>query len=268
MINQRPLSFTDDSTEVTHMDERPRTSKPQRMFTFGLEPATSLVKLRRIQSTSYQKLFQSKPFTVQTTWPIMCEAIHEMGQWYSSSLTNVSQALRIHSRCEILYSNVLMLTPPNWLDNLPTYGKALVLQYALEYSDSIHSAINDVSEGFGFYTSHDLLRASFVAQRFVTLLMRDYELFLSAFVPSLSPAAPGSVASPDVAVSGPSLSLPPLSKNSNSGQLARIYESLERFETAIDYFCLKYGYTDSLHEYQMSSRSLKQNLEEWTRSST
>ena len=267
MVHQRPLSFTDDSTNVTHIDELPKTNKPQAVFTSGLEPATNLVKLRRIQSASYQRLFQSESLPMRATWPIMCKAIHEMAHWYSSVLNQVSQVLRNHARCEILYSNILMLTPPNWVDSLPAYGKFLVLQYALEYSSSIYSAISDMSRGFGFYTSHDLLRASFVAQRFVSLLRIDYKLFFSTSGPPPPPATLGSVAPPTLTISWPSLKSPTFAKANVSGQLTRIYDSLERFETFIAHLSSKYGYTDPLHDHRVNSSSLKQTLENWTRSS-
>ena len=267
MIHQRPLSFTDDSISVTHTYEQPKTSKPLPLFTFGLESASNLLKLRRIQSVPYQQLFQSNPLPMQATWPIMCEAIHKMAQWYSSLPDQVNHALRHHARCEILYSNILMLTPPNWVESLPAYGKFLVLQYALEYSDSICSATSDITKGLDIYTSHDLLRASFVAQRFATLLEIDYQLLFSTSVPSLPPATQGSVAPPDITLSWPSLNLPSLPNSNFSGQLTRINRSLERFGVAIEYFNSNFGYTDPLYDHQTSSSNLKQTLEKWTRNS-
>ena len=268
MVNQRAFSFTDDSTNVARTNELPIPRKSQSPFSLGLEPAINLVKLRRIQSSSYQKIFQSERLPINNTWPIMCEAIHDMDQWYSSLQAQVNQALRHHAHCEVLYSNILMLTPPNWMDELPKQGRFLVFQYAQEYADNIYSSINRVSERFGFYTSHDLLRASFVAQRFVTLLQMDYRLLISGSVQSLPPAASEMVRPLGVTTSRAFLDLPSRSDNDISGLLLRVHDCLGHFEMAIRYFGLKYGYTDPLHEYQMNSSSLKQTLKSWAGSLT
>ena len=261
MVNQRAFSFTDDSTDIASRAlTLPDPLQSRSPFSLGFEPATNLVRLRRIQSPAYQKIFQSERRPIHALWPIICEAIRDMEQWYLS--LQVNQALRHRAHCEILFSNILMLTPLNWIDELPEQGKFLVFRYAKEYADQIYSSIKDGSEFVGFYTSHDLLRASFVAQRFVNLLQSHYPLLISASVPSLSSAAPEVVAPPSVETgwTGPNLHE---SSGNISEQLLRIYDCLGHLEIAIRYFGSRYGYTDPLNEYKMDLNKLKQTLSNW-----
>ena len=256
MVNQRTFSFTDDSTDINlYADTLPNSLESRSPFSLGSEPAANLVRLRRIQSSSYQKIFQSERLPAHALWPIICEAIRDMEQWYLS--LQVNQALRHHAHFEILFSNILMLTPPNWVDEMPEQGKFLLFRYAKAYADQIYSSIKNGAEIVGLYSSHDLLRASFVAQRVVNLLQSHYPLLISASVPSLSPAAPEVVATPSVETDWAVPNLhQPLSSNI-SEQLLHIYDCLRHLEVAIQYFGSKYGYTDPLNEFQMESNKLK-----------
>ena len=265
MVNQRAFSFTDDSIDITtNVDEQQRLRRSQSPFSLNLQPAVELVKLRRIQSCSYQKIFQSERLPLNANWPIMCKAVHDMEQWFSSLQARVNQALLHHAHCEVLFSNILMLTPSNWIEELPSHAKFLIFQYAHEYADNILSSINTVSEVFGFYTSHDLLRASFVAQRFISLMQIDHRLLISSQLST----TPKTAAYPGVTMAWTSPDTLSRSDKDSLERLIRVFDCLKHFETAIEYFGLKYGYTDPLSEYQTECSSLKHKLTSWATSLT
>ena len=261
MVNQRAFSFTDDSINVnTHRDDLQGTPPSHALFTRSLAPAIQLVKLRQIQSCAYQKIFQGERLPIQTLYTTIHDAIQTMEKWYSSLQPQISQAMRHHAYCEVLFSNVLMLTPPTWVDELPEQGRILVFQYAQEYAERLNHSINDGQENVGFYTSHDLLRVSFVAQRFVILLEKDYTLLIPGLVPS-QPSRAQDLGTPPVAATGLNLPSQVIDADSDSDKkLRRTYDCLEYYERAIGYFGSKYGYGGPLHEYRKSCNSLRQTL--------
>lgn len=269
MVNQRAFSFTDDSINVnTYLVDLQGAPPSQALFTRSLEPAIQLVKLRQFQSCAYQKIFQGERLPIHALYNTIYDAIQDMEKWYSNLKPQISQAMRHHAYCEVLFSNVLMLTPPNWVDELPEQGRILVFQYAQEYAERLNHSINDGQGNVGFYTSHDLLRVSFVAQRFLVLLEKDYTLLIPGLVLSQPPRAQDLDIHP-VAETGWSLPSHGSDADSDSDKkLRRTYDCLEYYERAIGYFGSKYGYEGPLHEYRKGCSSLRHTLGDSRRPST
>ena len=189
-VYQRPFSFTDDSVGVGVPSEPLKETNTRPLFSTSLKPAGNLVKLRRIQSESYQKLFQSTPLSFQAAWPIMHTTVHDMALWYSSSSTHQEyQAFRKFYRREVLYASFLTMTP-TLVENPPNYVKFLLLQYAMEYARCVQLAISHTSEAIGLWNFHDLKRTTYVAQRFLELLELEHDTLLST-PPSTSDSLSG-----------------------------------------------------------------------------
>ena len=260
MAYRRPFSFTDDSININDLDERLKPNNTPSLFSASLKPAEDLVQLRRIQSAAYQKLFQSISLSTQTAWPIMHAAVHEMGHWYSLTSSQEDQIFRNYYRFEVLYGIFLVMTPAYGYDLSP-YGRILQLQYAMEIADSIQSAIGLLHWRDGLYTSHDIQRISFVAQRFLELITSNHKIMFSSLRTMIPTTTVDSASSSESGRSWPLLSSPLFQNQDASGRLNRIYRSLDVFEMALKHFCSTYGYPEPLHEYQISVSALKSTLQ-------
>lgn len=161
-------------------------------------------------------------------------------------------------RCEALYSSILILSPPDLDDDLTDYGKYLILEYAVEYADLMSSVGSD-AEQFAFYTSYDMLRASFVVKRLLALLLSDFALFFGNSVSRPPPLAPTSSGAPV------------LPHRTTGEMLSRAYKCLKLCDKTLEYLELRFGYTDPLKEFRVQSSDvrhlLQANYEKWNRSS-
>jgi len=252
MVHSLSFSFTDDSTGIQPPHERALPSK--RLFLHSLDPAIQMTRLRRVQSEAYQKLFQSRRMPLNDHWPIAFNAINETNQWMLNSLSSITKQSRDLLRCEMLYGNVLFLTPTDWYDVLPDYGRFLVFEFALEYSDLIFPVISDPVRS-AFCTSHQLWHTLYIARRFVSVLSRDSSLLLQGSIPK----APSHLM---VATQGLDTLHRPGNHTAN-----KALECLDLMEKTLDYLGAKHGYSDPSKEIKSSSASLRQTLQTNSQSS-
>ena len=161
-------------------------------------------------------------------------------------------------RCDALYSSILVLSPSDLDEDISDYGKFLIFEYAIEYAD-LMSAVSSDAEHFTFYTSLDMLRASFIVKRFLVLLRDDFALFF-----------------------GSSISTPPLHATASSGaptiqqrtvgeMLSRAHNCLNLCDKTLEYLDLRFGYTDPLKEVRVRSsdverRRIQASYDAWNRS--
>lgn len=248
MVHLRAFSFTDDSANVTLPNQQYVSSGAKSPFTHNLGPAMHLLKLRNIQSEFYQKLYFSSHMPFETMWPLMSNSISRMDDYLHDLPDQISKQSKRTFRYEVSYANLLALTPPGWVDALPDDGIRLAFKSAIEYAETLSSIMTD-SEGFVFYTSHDLLRASFVAERFVTLLSRHSVLLMGFKIPQVAPSRV-SVAQPPASVYG-----------GESRIVDQARRCLGLFENVLQALGSRYGYPDPLTEFKMSSTGVRQVLE-------
>ena len=160
-------------------------------------------------------------------------------------------------RCEALYSSILILSPPDLDDDITDYGKFLIFEYAVEYADLMSSVGSD-TEQFAFYTSFDMMRASFIVKRLLYLLLRDFALLFGS------------------SISGPPLHVPassgaPVIQPRAVGEmLGRAHNCLNLCDKTLEYLGLRFGYTDPLKEFRVQSNDVRQLIhtryDEWNRS--
>ena len=256
MVHIRAFSFTDDSTSITRPRQRVASPDTSRVFLHDLNPATQLSRLRQVESDAYQKLFQSSRPALEEPWTIISSSIEDMHKICSELPDQIKNPIKKLLRCEALYSSILILSPPDLDDDLTDYGKFLIFEYAVEYADLMSSVGSD-AEQFAFYTSHDMLRASFVVKRLLALLLSDFALFFRGSASKPPPQAPTSSGAPV------------LPYRAVGEMLSRAYNCLNLCDKTLEYLELRFGYTDPLKEFRVQSSDVRQLLqasyEKWHR---
>ena len=257
LVHTRAFSFTDDSASITPPRQRVGSLDTNRVFLHDLSPATHLSHLRQIESDAYQKLFQSSRPVSEEPWPIISNSIDGMHRLSDEFRDQIKDPIKQLLRCEVLYSSILILSPPDLDDDITDYGKFLIFEYAVEYADLMSSVGSD-TEQFAFYTSLDMMRASFIVKRLLFLLQNDFALFF-----------------------GSSISRPPLHVPTSSGtpviqpravceMLGRAHNCLNLCDKILEYLGLRFGYTDPLKEFRVQSNDVRQlihaSYDKWNRS--
>ena len=251
----RAFSFTDDSaTEILSSGQKPHylnsnsSHELEQPFLRPLDPAIQLFQLRQMQSCAYQILFQSPRENLKEPWQIIISCLNKMFIWAEQIPMAVRRPIKKLFRSELLYASILVLSPDVLTGAFNSYGKALVFTYADEYAD-IMSSMSGGSEKFAFYTSHDVLRASFVAERFIEVLHTETVQLLDEGMPG-APSTGGSKISP-----------PPSLPNWGPDEtLDHAIICLERLEKIIEFLGLRYDYPEPLRKFKADSRNIKQNL--------
>lgn len=257
LVHIRAFSFTDDSTSVTRPRQRVGSPDTSRVFLHNVKPATYFSDLRQIESDSYQKLFQSSRPALDDPWSIIFCSIEDIHRCCSELPDQIKNPIKKLFRCEALYSSILILSPPDLDEDLNNYSKFLIFEYAVEYADLMSSVGSD-AERFAFYTSHDMLRASFVVKRLLALLLSDFPLLFGNSISRLPPQAPTSSGAPV------------LQHRTVGEMLTTAYKCLNLFDKTLGYLELRFGYTDPLKEFRVQSREVRQLLQssydKWSRS--
>ena len=249
MVHRRGFSFTDDSAG-SPFPTFPSIGK--QVFSPNLEAAVQLNYLRQTQSYAYQRLFQSSKLASEDAMPIISSALSEMHRW-SSTLHEKLPGLKIRPirklfRTDVLYSSILILSPPHLCEMLGDYSKFLIFEYAAEYAELMASISKD-QERFAFYTYYDALAASFVAKRLTHTLYASSAILFSDSVPVAS-----------------SSSFPPLGPSTiparNVGErVNKAYACLTQLEEALGFLGPMYGYPKMLHDFGAQLVGIRHKLQ-------
>lgn len=254
MAHRRAFSFTDDSSNVTF----PRNQNPfslssssaheqQQVFLHALDPAIQLFQLRQLQSSAYQKLFNSSLRRTKEPWQIISDSLHEMHLWMAQLPNIIRKPMKKLLRAELLFGSILILSPPGLSSSLKSYGKALLFSYACEFAD-IMSSVNGDQEKFAFYTSHDILRASFVARRFLGILRDGSGQFLDSAMPEAPPSGSGGVPPPS------------LLKWKTDEILNKAINCLDRLDKTLENLSTRYDNPEPWKNFKDDSKALKEML--------
>lgn len=254
MAHRRAFSFTDDSGNVAF----PSNQKPfsisstfarehKQVFLRALDPAIQLFQLRQLQSSAYQKLFKSCHQRIREPWQLMSDSLHEMHLWMARLPNVIRKPMKKLLRSELLFGSILILSPPGLSSSLKSYGKALLFSYACEFADNM-SSINGDEEKFAFYNSHDILRTSFVAGRFLAVLRDGSGQFLDGAIPEAPSPGSGSV-------------LPPSLPNWKTDEiLNKALSCLDRLDKTLEHLSIRYDYPEPWKEFKDDSKMLKEML--------
>ena len=255
MVRRRGFSFTDDSASVTSSSPSSRRDGPsggKQIFLHNLEAAVELQFLRKVQSHAYQSLFQSERRSSEEAWPLISSALNEMLRWSESlpdKLPDPSmRPIRNLFRSDVLYSSVLILSPPDLTDTLCDYGKFLVFEYATEYADLMFSITLD-HERSAFSSYQDALAISFIANHLTYMLYSDSGTLFSDKIPQ---APLGSVPTP-----GPST----IPARTVGERVNKAYGCLSQLEKIMEHLGPRYGYYESLNEFRSRSNGIRLKLQ-------
>ena len=263
MVHRRGFSFTDDSACITSPLSSGRHeggSNGNQLFLHSLDTAAQLEHLRQIQSSAYQKLFQSEHLNYEDAWPSMSCALHDMNLWNEelpkSLPNNRIEPLKKLFRSDVLYSGILILSP-NLAGTLNDYGKFLIFEYTAECADLMASACGE-HEQFALYTYCHLLRTSFIADRFIRLLYYDPAVIFNDALP-LAPFG-------SVPPNGPST----IPARTVGERVNRAYRTLTQLEKTMGHLGARFGFPEHLNDFKSQSNNIRRNLQtiydNWTRS--
>ena len=263
MVYRRGFSFTDDSAEVTNPLLLPPQNSPsggRKVFLHSLDAAIQLNRLRQIQSSAYQRLFQSDRPTFESTWSLMTSALNDMHCWSKSLPENLSeQQMKLFwnlFRSNTLYSSILILSP-DLEGTLCDYGKFLIFEYAVEYADIVASMSVD-SKRFAFLTYYDALAVTFVGDRLIRMLYTDSAVLFSNTIAQAPPTS--------IPRNGPSI----IPARTVGERVNRAHRCLTQIERTLGQLGPRFGYPEPLNEFKAQSsgiRHLLQNTyDRWNRS--
>ena len=240
-MHRRTFSFTDASASVKL---EPLSSESA--FSLASSPAKQLLLLRQLQSTAYQKLYLSNRLAPENPWHVISTSFDKMRVWAQNLPATMSKSLKFLLLSELQYGHILLFCAPGvWRDNR-SYASAMVGEYATQYSNQMSSLLK-MTEQPALYTSHDVLRASYVGDRLLDILTID-----------------GSLASNGTSPAPPLLpsNFPPLpnSYRSRSELINQARGCIASLDSILEHLCLQYQYPEPLSEYRERSTMVLRNL--------
>lgn len=243
MVHRRAFSFTDDSANVA-----PEVATREQVFRQALEPAKQLFRLRQLESSTYQKLYYSDRQTMNDPWALIATGLSETRAWAENLPESISKPLRTLFLSEVLYVNLVFLSAPGAANMTYDGGKATIFEYVVQYTETM-SVMTRISEELAFFTSHDVLRASFVALRFLDILgAGDTYLF------DENPTEPMHSVRSD-------LPLSPRTRRSTEDMVEMAISTIALLDGILKTLCVQYGYSEPWQEFHTRSLTLLNELQ-------
>lgn len=243
----RAFSFSDDSANidgpmappVSFLSFDSLTSLTDRTPSAVVDPASELLKLRRMQSRWYQAVFQSSRDAILEPWQNRCDALGEMRGFIDTLPSNTPASLRNFFVSDVAFTSMIFLRPPGIHQTICSYGKALLFDNAVSFS---LGALNmcQYSQGYNFCTSHDLLRTLFVAQTFLELLNE-------------SPTMAFNVTEPHRPIIPTGARLPPLKMRNYLEHIDEAIATVIRLDEIVDKLDRRFRYPPKSEKYKSES---------------
>lgn len=248
MVYRRSFSFTDDSANVTSAIRPVQPHDNNQLFLHNFDAAVEVDRLRSIQSAAYQRLFYSSRSNLRKAWPQMSRALADMHQWAEDLPEHMQKPLKRAFRCDVLYTSVLILSPPYLEGDFYDYGKFLIFEYAAEYAELMVWVICN-QECLVLSTYHDLLRTSFIAERLISTLFNNTRLLFRGITPPIPLDS--------VPLSGPST----LPTRTIGEMVNKTYRCLDQLMRTMELLGPKYGYSEALAKFKVESSELRHTLQ-------
>ncbi|KAK1780047.1 fungal-specific transcription factor domain-containing protein [Copromyces sp. CBS 386.78] len=254
LAHARAFSFADDALPSEVRDalaDTPNKDSPT------AEASTYLYRLRRLQSTWYQSLFQGSPsHPLPDSTAFIWRMCRDMHAWLSTLPVSLNASMRQMLELEMYYSHVFCISPGIRSPHLSTYGELLIFEYAISYINGL-CGLADAPINTALYTFHDVLRLFFVGTQFAAILRSEAAdiLLFSPHTISHSASQQGGVAPPPLPrkrMSDTNTTLPNIDRAITAlGQIGKLLEWYgARWEDAL-----------SLREtFQMYSQDLMETL--------
>ena len=158
-------------------------------------PAAQLLGLRQIQSNWYQKAFQSSREALTEPWQTRSSALNAMQSWAKALPKSTPNPLKHLFLSEMFFSNILVLSPPQNASLLCSYGKAVLFDNAVRYSE-VTLSMCDTSHSYNCCTKLDIMRSRLVGDALLDILADSPTVIYKALDPQPPPLPAGSVAPP------------------------------------------------------------------------
>ncbi|MCJ1288279.1 hypothetical protein MMC26_007634 [Xylographa opegraphella] len=199
----RAFSFSDDSANVAVV---PNPAAHPSFVGWNENPAedlsstsgtsaAQLLKLRQIQSIWFQQAFQSSREDLIEPWQNRSSAINAMQSWARALSNSTPIPLKHLFLSEIFFSNILVLSPPQNAGLLCSYGKAVLFDNAVRYSE-VTLRMCDASHNYNHCTNLDILRSRWVGEALLNILADSPTAIYNTLDPPPPPLSAGSVAPP------------------------------------------------------------------------
>ena len=148
---------------------------------------------------------------------------------------------------ESSYGCILALCAPSVARDSSDYVSAMTFEYALQYTESMSSLLQ-MKDHSVLYTSHDVLRASYVGEKLLDALgvLESHALDGTSLPP---PQLPSDV-SP----------LPLFPRRTRAELIAEALKCLEGLDEVLKHLCAQYGYPEPLYQYRQRSLGLSKIL--------
>ena len=234
MVHRRAFSFTDDSVNV-----KPDISLNERSFAASY-PALQLLRLRKLQSAAYQRLYLSNHMAWENPWPFISMSFSGMRSWAEHLPDTINSSLKWLLLSELNCGCILILCAPALTRKPSDYANALTFEHAVQYADCMIS-LTQVTDLSALYTSHDVLRASYVGDRFLDVLEAEGTWIMTGVPPA-----------PPILLSGSS-PLPLVHCRSVGGLIDQALSCLKRLEQVLEHLCIRYEYPEPLNDFRARS---------------
>lgn len=211
------------------------------------DPSAQLLKLRQIQSSWYQTVFQSSHESLVEPWQNRCGALTEMHRWTAAVPSSTPAALKHLIISEMAFSSVLLLRPPGTHNSLCSYGKGLLFDYAVKFAEATFNMCSH-SHSYNYCTSHDILRTLFVGQTLIYLLQESPTMAFNVTAPSPPP------------VSASSATPPGLQRRSFQEHIDDAITSITRLDQIVSILGCRFGLPLSCNKYNYDSAASLQTL--------
>jgi len=235
LVHRRAFSFTDDSVNV-----KPDIPSNEQSFAAASNPALQLLRLRKLQSAAYQRLYLSNHLAWENPWPFISISFSEMRSWAEHVPDTTNSSLKWLLLSELEYGCILIMCAPALTRKPSEYAKALTFEHAVQYADCMISLI-EMTDQSTLYTSHDVLRASHIGDRFLDVLEAEGTCVMTGVPPA-----------PPILLSGSS-PLPILQRRSVSGVIDQALSCLNRLEQVLEHLCTRYEYPELLADFRTRS---------------
>ena len=208
--------------------------------------ALDLLRLRGTQSRSYQVMFESKDSAHEDPWTLTANILAELQDWYHMvSRKAIRSSFKVLFRCDVLHYSIMLLSQSKLPQSVHEYGKILIFEFALEYSELMSSFGVEKS----YFTSDDMARCSYVAHRLMDTLRKDWNILLRTTQPSIPPETPEVLASMH------------LFNLSVRGRLDKMVNRLNTLQYTMESLTNKFGNVQLFDNYLQDSKGMIEWLE-------
>ncbi|OOQ91046.1 fungal specific transcription factor domain protein [Penicillium brasilianum] len=245
------FSFSDASVNVALPETNTSASASEQTSVFLRSPAPALhiVKIRKILSTGYQDMYygsrEPSPQPLIQIWSLCSQA----RQWFHDCPKNAPNHFSLLYRLELLYTNIVLLSPSNRYPVLCDYNKALLFDRCMDFISQIHQVLENPSI-LPFLTFLDITRVQQVGLLFVQVLIEDFDFLLSPVVPNPPPVPTGT---PDP---------PILAEEDRINCRSRALRCLTYVRDLLQYSARKWDLRRPLDEFERESAPLGKMLRE------